>query len=66
MPIEKECRCCHETASYYSNGNIRDRKMNFAPSKLEIFATTDSRLKVNKMNNRARCEMCSKLQRVSC
>ena len=44
MLIEKECGCCHEAASHYLNGNVRDRFRIFAPSKLEIFATNDSHL----------------------
>ena len=42
MLTEKEGTCCHEAASHYLNGNIRDRSRNFAPSKLEIFATNGS------------------------
>ena len=42
--VEKECRYCHETAPHYLNGNITGGSRNFAPSKLEIFATNDSRL----------------------
>ena len=41
---EKECRCCHQAASHYLNGNIRDGSWNFTSSKLEIFAINDSRL----------------------
>ena len=41
---EKKCRCCHETASHYLNGNIRGGSRNFVSSKLEIFAVNDSRL----------------------
>ena len=44
MLTEKECRCCHEAASNYLNGNIRGGSRNFASSKLEIFAVNDSRL----------------------
>ena len=40
---EKECRCCHEAASRYSNDNIRSGSRIFAPSKLEIFVRNDSR-----------------------
>ena len=40
---EKECRCCHEAASHYLNGNIRGGSRNFTLSKLEIFAINDSR-----------------------
>ena len=29
---EKECRCCHEAASHYLSGNIRDGSWNFALS----------------------------------
>ena len=44
MLTEKECRCCHEAASHYLNGNIRGGSRNFALSKLEIFTVNDSRL----------------------
>ena len=44
MLTEKECRCCHEVASHDLNGNVRGGSRIFAPSKLEIFATNDSRL----------------------
>ena len=44
MLTEKYCRCCHQSASYYLNGNIRDGSWNFASSELEIFAINDSRL----------------------
>ena len=44
MLTEKECRCCHEAASHYLNGNVRVGSRIFAPSKLEIFVTNDSRL----------------------
>ena len=44
MLTEKECTCCHKVASHYLNSNIRGGCMNFAPPKLEIFATNDSRL----------------------
>ena len=40
MLTERECRCCHEAASHYLNGNIRGGSRNFASSKLEIFAKT--------------------------
>ena len=43
MLTERECRCCHEAASHYLNGNIRGGARNFALSKLEIFAINDSR-----------------------
>ena len=43
MLTEKECRCYHEAASHYLNGNIRGGSRNFASSKLEIFAIDDSR-----------------------
>ena len=46
MLTEKECRCCHEAASHYLNGNIRGGSRNFASSKLEIFAINDSQLPV--------------------
>ena len=42
MLIEKECRCCHEEASHYLNGNIRGGSRNFASSELEIFVIDDS------------------------
>ena len=42
MLTEKECRCCHEAALHYLNGNIRGGSRNFASSKLEIFAIDDS------------------------
>ena len=44
MLTEKECRCCHEAASHYLNGNVREGSRIFAPSKLETFATNDLRL----------------------
>ena len=44
MLTDNECRCCHEAASHYLNGNIRGRSRNFAPSKQEIFSTNYSQL----------------------
>ena len=44
MLTEKECRCCHEAASHYLNGNIRGGSRNFASSKLKIFVLSNSRL----------------------
>ena len=44
MITEKKCRCCHKAASHYLNGNVRGGSRIFSPSKLEIFATNDSRL----------------------
>ena len=44
MLTEKECRYCHEAASHYLNDNVRGGSGIFAPSKLEIFVTNDSRL----------------------
>ena len=44
MPTAKECRCCHEVALHYLNGNVRGGSRIFALSKLEIFAANDSRL----------------------
>ena len=44
MLTGKEWRFCHEAASYYLNVNARGGSRIFAPSKLEIFATNDSRL----------------------
>ena len=41
MLTEKECRCCHEAALHYLNGNIRGGSRNFASSKLGIFALND-------------------------
>ena len=41
MLTEKECRCCHEAASHYLNGNIKGRSRKFASPKLGIFATND-------------------------
>ena len=32
MLTEKECRCCHEAASHYLSGNVRDGFWNFASS----------------------------------
>ena len=42
MLTEKECRCYHEAASHYLNGNIRGGSRNFASSKLGIFVIDDS------------------------
>ena len=42
MLTVKECRCCHEAASDYLNGNVRGESSIFAPSKQEMFPTNDS------------------------
>ena len=44
MLTGRQCRCCHEAASHYLNGNIRGGSRNFASSKLEIIAINESQL----------------------